>query len=94
MSEKVEVVSVSGLVDMLVDNEVVGTKKSANEVISSLFAAIKQETAAGKKVRVHGFGTFHVAHKPARKGRNPANGAEIDIPAKDVLVFKATKHSS
>lgn len=93
MSETVEVVSVSGLVDILVGDEVVSTKKSANEVVSALFAAIKRETEAGKKVRIHGFGTFHVAHKEARKGRNPANGAEIDIPAKDVLVFKATKHS-
>lgn len=93
MSEKAEVVAVSGLVDVLVANGVVATKKSANEIITELFSTIGREAQAGKKVRIHGFGTFHVAHKPARKGRNPANGAEIDIPAKDVLVFKATKHA-
>jgi DNA-binding protein HU-beta len=35
-----------------------------------------------------GFGTFSVAQREARKGRNPQTGAEIDIPAKKVVKFK------
>ena len=84
-----EVVSVAVLVDQLVESGCVATKKGASAVISPLFERIAQEANDGKKVRIHGFGTFQVKHKPAHAGRNPANGEAIDVPAKDVLAFKA-----
>lgn len=79
------------LAEALVEGGHVATKKAAVAVIDALFAHVALETANGKKVRVHGFGTFKVKHKPERIARNPANGAEITVPAKDVLVFKASK---
>ena len=36
-----------------------------------------------------GFGTFSVAERKARTGRNPQTGKEIKIPAKKVVRFKA-----
>jgi DNA-binding protein HU-beta len=36
-----------------------------------------------------GFGTFSVAKRKARKGRNPQTGAEIKIPARKVPKFTA-----
>jgi DNA-binding protein HU-beta len=41
------------------------------------------------KVILVGFGTFSVTKRAARKGRNPQTGAEINIPAKKVVKFKA-----
>jgi len=38
-------------------------------------------------VALVGFGTFKVAQKKARKGRNPQTGAEIKIKAKKVPRF-------
>jgi DNA-binding protein HU-beta len=38
-----------------------------------------------------GFGTFKVGKRKARKGRNPPNGAEIKIKAKNVAKFVAGK---
>jgi len=38
-----------------------------------------------------GFGSFSTSRREARKGRNPQNGKEIDIPAKTVAKFKAGK---
>ena len=36
-----------------------------------------------------GFGTFSVSKRAARKGRNPATGAELKIPASKVAKFAA-----
>lgn len=52
---------------------------------SQLFLSIDQ------KVTIVGFGSFERNVRSARKGRNPATGAEIDIPEKAVPAFKAGK---
>lgn len=70
------------------------TKSKAEEALKIAFAEIHQAvTGASEEVRVHGFGTFKLKERAARKGRNPATGAEIDIAASSTLVFKATKHA-
>ena len=43
------------------------------------------------KVTIPGFGTLSVAHRKARKGRHPGNGAEITIPDTHVITFRAGK---
>jgi len=43
----------------------------------------------GERVALVGFGSFSVAKREARKGRNPQTGKEITIPAKKVVKFKA-----
>jgi DNA-binding protein HU-beta len=43
----------------------------------------------GDRVALVGFGSFSVADRAARKGRNPQTGKEINIPAKKVVRFKA-----
>jgi DNA-binding protein HU-beta len=40
---------------------------------------------------VVGFGTFKVAQRKARKGRNPQTGEEIDIKASKAPKFTAGK---
>ncbi len=90
MSEEREVLHKADLASALGDTMGV-TKKHASEAIDTLFDHISQSTAEGKKVRIHGFGTFQVKHKEARIARNPLTGAEVNVPAKDVLVFKASK---
>jgi len=43
----------------------------------------------GDKLTLTGFGTFSVAKRRARTGRNPQSGKEIKIPATRVAKFKA-----
>jgi DNA-binding protein HU-beta len=38
-----------------------------------------------------GFGTFSVATRSKREGRNPRTGKKIKIPAKKVVKFKVGK---
>lgn len=52
---------------------------------------IKKGALAPFCVALVGFGTFQVNKKPARTGRNPSTGKEIQIAAKNAPVFKAGK---
>lgn len=45
----------------------------------------------GNEVTIHGIGKLKPVAKPARKGRNPATGEEIEIPAKTAVKFTAAK---
>ncbi len=62
------------------------TKTQAETVFNSLIGAISS-TMKKEKVTIVGFGTFSVAKRKARTGRNPQTGAEIKIPARKVPKF-------
>ena len=62
------------------------SKKDVAIVLDGLTEEIMNEV-----VQLIGFGTFEAHHRNARKGRNPQNGEEIEIPATEVPVFKAGK---
>ena len=53
-----------------------------------MIAAITNALKGGEEVRLVGFGTFSVKARAAGKGRNPATGNEIDIPASKSVRFK------
>lgn len=44
-----------------------------------------------KKVRFSNFGTFSLREMPARTARNPRTGEEVKVPAKQKMIFKASK---
>lgn len=56
-----------------------------NAFISSTTKALKK----GDRVALVGFGSFAVAKRAARTGRNPQTGKAIKIAAKKVVKFKA-----
>jgi DNA-binding protein HU-beta len=70
--------------------ETVGiTKKQAGEVIETLVAlAYKQ---AKNSFTLPGLGKLVLVNRKARVGRNPATGAQINIPAKRVVKFRVAK---
>jgi DNA-binding protein HU-beta len=45
----------------------------------------------GEKIQLVGFGTFEVAERPAREGRNPRTGETMKIAASKAPKFKAGK---
>ncbi len=67
------------------------TKKDAEKAVNAMVDSIKAEVASKSKVQIIGFGTFDFKQRAARKGKNPQTGAEINIPAATVPVFKAGK---
>lgn len=67
------------------------SKKEAALAVTATLAAIQKALKKGDAVTLVGFGTFDVAKRKARTGRNPRTGAVIKIAAKKVPVFKAGK---
>ncbi|WMT88751.1 HU family DNA-binding protein [Pelagibacterium sp. 26DY04] len=67
------------------------TKAQAAAAVDAVFDAITSALKGGDEVRLVGFGTFAASQRKATKGRNPATGAEIDIPASNQPKFKAGK---
>jgi DNA-binding protein HU-beta len=56
-------------------------ESKATAVVNSVFETIGEVLAEGDEVSISGFGTFRVAHRPARDGRNPQTGAPMKIRA-------------
>ncbi len=57
----------------------------------TLFELMGEALAEDDKVAVPNFGIFQVSTRPARIGRNPATGAEIQIAASKTVRFKPAK---
>ena len=71
--------------------KVVKTKKEAQAAVDCVFSTITNALKKGDAVTLVGFGTFKVAERKARKGRNPQTGAQIFIEARKVPRFVAGK---
>ena len=71
--------------------KVVSTKKEAQATVDCIFETITNALKNQEAVQVIGFGTFKVAERKARKGRNPQTGEEIYIAASKVPKFVAAK---
>jgi nucleoid DNA-binding protein len=71
-----------------------GTKKNAELVVDLILSSIAEALAKGEKVDLRGFGSFQVAGKKERQGRNPRTGEIMTIAARNVAVFKPAKELS
>ena len=60
-------------------------------VLDTLGGVAQAELQQGNEVTLPGLGKLTVKTSAARKGRNPATGAEMDIPAKTKPHFSAAK---
>ena len=64
------------------------SKAAAGKALDSMMANVKGALKKGDKLSLVGFGSFSVARRAARDGRNPQTGATIKIPARNVVKFK------
>ncbi|GAL87615.1 MAG: HU family DNA-binding protein [Sporocytophaga sp.] len=65
------------------------TKADSKRALDAFLNAASKTLKKGDKVIIIGFGTFSVAKRAARTGRNPQTGKTIQIKAKKVVKFKA-----
>jgi DNA-binding protein HU-beta len=78
----------------IVDRVAEGTgvpKADVSRVVDKMLEEVRSCLDGGESVALRGFGTFRVTETAARKGRNPATGHEMDIPAGRRIGFKASK---
>lgn len=71
--------------------EKTATKKEAQEIVDTVWSAIKDSLKKEEDVAISGFGTFKVKQTKARTGRNPKTGETIQIPAKKKVAFRVSK---
>lgn len=71
--------------------KVVCSKKEANLALSAVIEAIKKALKKGQRVTIPGFGSFSVAKRAARRGRNPRTGEPVKIKASKRAKFTAGK---
>ena len=83
MNKKEFVTIVSGKTDI--------SQANVEKVIKATLEAIEESLVAGESVSFVGFGTFTVADRAAREGKNPLTGEKIKIAATKVPKFKAGK---
>ena len=77
------------LIDRVVKSTGSGlSKKDAESILDAAFKVIGQAIRGEKRFAFPGFGTFTVRERPARKGRNPRTGKQIDIKASRTVSFK------
>jgi DNA-binding protein HU-beta len=72
-------------------SRVLKTKKDAQMAVDCVLSSITKTLEKGGSVSLVGFGTFKVAERKARKGRNPQTGEEINIAASKVPKFISGK---
>ncbi|MCX7744560.1 MAG: HU family DNA-binding protein [Flavobacteriales bacterium] len=65
------------------------SKADAKRALDGFIAATTKALKKGDRVALVGFGSWSVAKRAARTGRNPQTGKEIKIAAKKVVKFKA-----
>jgi DNA-binding protein HU-beta len=65
------------------------SKADSKRALDALINATTKSLKKGEKLILIGFGTFSIAERAARTGRNPQTGKPIKIKAKKVVKFKA-----
>ncbi|MFP3859977.1 MAG: HU family DNA-binding protein [Bacteroidales bacterium] len=65
------------------------TKADAKKALDAFVNATTKSLKKGERVALVGFGSFSVARRSQRTGRNPQTGKPITIKAKNVVKFKA-----
>lgn len=81
-----------GLVQTVMGAAGMEHKAEAQRAVEAVFDTITKTLSRGEDVTITGFGTFRVAKRAAREGRNPKTGEKIHIPASVKPKFRAGKN--
>src|ERR1017187_8083719 len=63
----------------------------AELAVTTILDAMTQSLCCGSRIEIRGFGSFSVIYRPARTGRNPIDGCNVQVPGKYVPRFKVGK---
>lgn len=65
------------------------TKVDSKKALEAFVKVVTGALKSGDKIVLVGFGSFSVAKREARTGRNPQTGQSMEIKAKNFCKFKA-----
>jgi len=81
----------SGLIEKIANGRQRLFQRDAELIVNVIFDEIIDALARGERVELRGFGAFSVKRRPARSGRNPRTGAQVEVDEKYVPYFKTGK---
>lgn len=64
------------------------TLKDTEKFVNGVLETIATQMVKGEKIAFTGFGSFEIAERAAREGRNPKDGSTIAIPASKTVKFR------
>jgi|WetSurMetagenome_2_1015567.scaffolds.fasta_scaffold01454_13 DNA-binding protein HU-beta len=67
------------------------SRKVVTEVLDEILTMMLKTLGSKESVKFSGLGTFYVVDRGPRTGRNPKTGEAVDVPAKTVVKFKASR---
>lgn len=74
-----------------IGNRTLRKDADVKSIIDAAADIIREQLQAGESITLQGFGTFEVRERAATTARNPRTGETVEVPAKKVPVFKASK---
>ncbi len=66
-------------------------QRDVENIVDAILDEITRALARGDRVELRGFGAFSVKQRPARIGRNPRTGEQVEVTEKVVPYFKTGK---
>ena len=67
------------------------SKNISSQIIDDFFKIFNDELIKSKKIKISSFGTFKIAHKKERIGRNPKTKVEAIITSRRIVKFKPSE---
>lgn len=67
------------------------SKQTCSNALNATLNAIKQSLHEGDAVFIPKFGNFSLSFHPAKLGRNPQTGEQIEIQGQNKVAFKCAK---
>ena len=67
------------------------THKDIAKILEIIFFEITEALCRGNNIEIRGFGTYKIAKRKARIGRNPKNSELVQIPEKRGIRWKMSK---
>jgi len=71
--------------------DVCRNKAQAEQVIATVFDAVRVGLMADGEFKLSGFGSFKIKHYKARTARNPKTGEKVEVGARKSVYFKPSK---
>ena len=66
-------------------------RRDMEKILEIVFAEIIETLREGNNIEIRGFGSYKVAIRKARIGRNPKNSEPVQIPEKKAIKWKMSK---
>jgi integration host factor subunit beta len=66
-------------------------RNDSEAIVEAIFDSMVRALRSGERIEIRGFGSLSTRQRKPRVGRNPKTGARVEVPARRIAHFKASK---